>query len=71
MSDFDFSHGPEDIATTTIPYKDYIALIAERDRLRNALTKIAGSSPYLPGKMFIEYARAAVTHAALKGGGDE
>ena len=25
-------------ATTTIPYKDYLALIVERDRLREALT---------------------------------
>lgn len=42
------------------------ALAAERDRLREALTKIATSSKQLPGQMFVAFACEAVTREALK-----
>jgi hypothetical protein len=42
------------------------ALLAERNRLREALTKIATSSKQLPGQMFVAFAREVVTREALK-----
>jgi hypothetical protein len=41
-------------------------LRAERDRLRDALTKIAASSRQLPGQMFVAFAREVLTQEALK-----
>ena len=46
-------------------------LRAERDRLRDALTKIATSSKQLPGQMFVAFAREVVTREALKETGHE
>jgi hypothetical protein len=46
-------------------------LRAERDRLREALTKIAASSRQLPGQMFVAFAREVLTQEALKETGHE
>jgi UDP-N-acetylglucosamine:LPS N-acetylglucosamine transferase len=46
-------------------------LLAERDRLREALTKIAASSRQLPGQMFVAFAREVITQEALKETGHE
>jgi hypothetical protein len=51
---------------------DQLGLITEeRDRLRDALTKIATSSKQLPGQMFVAFAREVVTREALKETGHE
>ena len=54
------------------PLEDMVdELLAERDRLRDALTKIATSSNQLPGQMFVAFAREVVTREALKETGHE
>ena len=50
----------------TIADSDVRKLVAEIDRLREALTKIATSSNQLPGRMFVAFAREVVTREALK-----
>lgn len=63
-------------ATTTIPYKEYLALIAERDRLLRLVAYLAGENTddvqvYLGGNPIVCDAVIAEARAALKGGEDE